>query len=177
LQRWNDLIEFFSNENTKEANELVKSFSKTDNKIYQQFLRIFLGEVNHVHTVSEKRETLAHSIEEQIDNFLNQMINLILIDGLRKISIEAKLNFYKQKEKENAMQVEKSIKSPKDSELHGNKINNEQNLYKKDPASVVQIDDTITKEPQKFVEHLLSVYKSKIEWDLIKDSKKRGRNS
>ena len=129
------MIEFFRNEDTKAAKELKKSFVP-EIKVYLQFIRVFMNEVNHVSTAFERNEALVFKIEEQITKIFNQVMNLILTDNLRKTNIEEKLKLCQKKEKKKQMkeeseESEKGNKSSNDSKANDKIVVEEQNLSEK----------------------------------------------
>jgi hypothetical protein len=92
LSRWKELIQYFSNETTKSGTEIFNYLEETEIKVYLQFLKIFLREINRMNTKFQMKERSVCIIEEYIRNLFNQMINLILKDDSRTMSINEKLN-------------------------------------------------------------------------------------
>ena len=112
LQRWDELIEFFTNEGNKDSKEILELLNE-EVKVYLQFLIIFLKDINQVNTLFQKREALVSKIQDETTDIFNSTINLILLDEYRTMIIDEKLKLFEYiKGTKSVIIGEKFIRNP-----------------------------------------------------------------
>ena len=80
LFRWNALIEYFeTNTDDKDVAKYIwKKLNKPYMKIYFQFLRVFLEDINQLNKQFQEKSSQIFKINEVIVDYYNLLINLIL---------------------------------------------------------------------------------------------------
>ena len=141
LSKYDALIHYFESETkTDKAKRILKLLQAKENKIYLQFIKIFIEKIDSYNLKFQKNEPVCYHVAITTKEFFVSIINMILKSEYRLLSIPQKIALVQRKKEK----------------IDGTKIDE------------ITIDPMYLRSSEQFISHFLSLYKS-IEWNLLGD--------
>jgi len=124
LVRWDPLLDYFTNINSNSDSQFIlKKLKKAPNKLYLQFLQIFLGKIDAINKHFQNQFAQIALTESVIGNFFETVVNILLKPEFKKLSLSEKLGLVQRNKELNLFTIhEDYIKNIEELTIHFQEI-------------------------------------------------------